>query len=501
MRRFALCTLLALGGACRGAPATHRLVIALPIGPDSLVPNASEEEFARAVLENVYEPLVEIDSNLSLRPCLAESWHNPDDLTWIFHLRDAVRLHDGRLLDARMVAASLEKARAISEPEGELSRVAEITAADARTLRFRTRAPFAALPSRLSSVLVSADPLRPGERAVGTGPYRLQSWTPGASTVLEAFPAYRLGRPPIDVVEFQVVPDARERIRRLREGRVHLIVDVSPEEMAGLVSAPGIRTVSYGGLRALFLVMDCARESNPRVSGPTNPFRDARVRRALALAIDADDLVRRALGGYGERVNQLPTPKEFGYDPGLPRRSVDRAEARRLLAAAGRPRGFSAELDYMPGKYLAMEAVVRALAAELLEIGIRVDLRPAPPDVFLKRIQARDTALYVIGWLNDTASAEITYESMLHTPGGGLGIDNGGGYSNPELDRLIESASRSLNPGARALLLKRAAAIVYEDVPLVPLYRQADLYAYASRLAFEPRLDRRMRLAQLRSSE
>jgi peptide/nickel transport system substrate-binding protein len=470
----------------------------LPIGPASLVPNAANDGFTLSGVANVYETLVDLDPHLRIRPALAEAWQTADDLTWTFRLRRGVRLHDGRLLEAADVAESLRWARddPASKRQAELAPVESIEAPDDRTVVLRTHRPYPGLPLRLCLVTVAAR--GPDGQPVGTGPYRVVSWTPSGDLVLEAFPGYR-NPPAIPRVEYRVIPRTADQVQALREGRVQVLVELPVAEMRSLAGAPGVRTVARDGLRVLFLGMDAARRVSPHVPEATNPLRDRRVRRAVAQALDRRALVDGPLGGLAEVVDQIASPLELGGDrAGLPSWGFDPGAARRLLAEAGWSRGFEVVFDFMPTRYRASRAVVDEIVRMLAAVGIRAVRRENTPAEFMGRLEREDTALYLLGWSSDTGDPGLSYEYLLHSRSAGLGLDNGGGYSSPEVDRLIRDASARGGPEERAGVLRRLAEIVHEDAAVVPLYRQSDLYAAAADLEFEPRLDGRVRGAEFR---
>jgi peptide/nickel transport system substrate-binding protein len=257
-----------------------------------------------------------------------------------------------------------------------------------------------------------------------------------------------------------------------------------------------LRVVESRGLRVLFLGMDCESQRRDDVSPPGNPFREARVRQAVALAIDRRQLVSGPLGGFAEVLDQPLAPEAFGYGAGLPEIAYDPVEARRLLAEAGFPRGFATALDFVPGKYRDVERVVESIVADLGRVGIRVTPRPATYPEWLARLERRDSPLYLRGW-STSASAAQTYDYLLRTPASGYGSANAGGYSNPELDAVLDATSRESFDAKRLAGLQSAAEIIRRDLPVVPLYRQVNLYAVRAGLAFEPRLDRTIRGAEL----
>ncbi len=470
-----------LSYAC--GPSSKALVVAVPAGPAMGRPNGLNEEFTLSVLSNVYETLVDLDSGLALRPGLAESWHSPDDLTWVFKLRRGVRLHDGRELTASLAARSLEDARLHPESRRrlQLSVVEAIEAPDDHTLVLRTTRPFDPLPARLSNVFVWAPGADGGP--VGTGPYELRRWEQGGDARLEAFAGYRQGAPRIAHVEFRVLAEPLGRVAALRDGRASLVVDLPAESLEPLRRTRGIETVVRNGLRVLFLGMDS------RVT-----FKDPRLRRAVALAVDRAALVRGPLGGYGEIVEEIVGPQELGgHQEDLPGHGHDPLQARRLVAEAGFASGFDVDLEFMPQKYRAMEAVARAIAADLSAIGIRVRLRPRNPSDMLARVERQQTALYLLGWISDNGDGRMSYEYLLHTPMGGFGLNNGGGYSTPEVDALIERSLSRMDGLDRRAVISRLARLIHDDLPVLPLYRQTDLYAVSGGLEFRPRLDRRVR--------
>jgi peptide/nickel transport system substrate-binding protein len=490
---------LALGAGCSRAPAADRLVIALPAGPFTIAPGAAGEEFSISILSNVYESIVDLGPDLVLRPGLAESWQTPDDSTWVFALRPAARWHDGEPVLAPQVIESLERTRRDtgSRRRIELAAVDRLEAPDDHTLVVRTSEPLGHLANRLANVPIWRPGVRAEDPALGTGPYRVRVWTPGGDTTLQAFDGYDGGRPTLREVVFRAVPEAAQRMRLLRAGDVQLVVDAPPDEMGALGDDPRLMAAARKGARVVFLAVDCARAVTPYVDAPRNPFADGRVRTALALAIDRDVLVRDPLRRLAAAVDQVVGPEVFGYHDALPTVPHDPQRARALLAEAGWPDGFAVDLDFPTGKYRGAELVTAELVRELAPVGVRLRLRPQTPEAFFARLARRDTSLYLLGWIGTSGDAGPSYEYLLHTSTDGFGHENAGGYSNPELDRLVERA-RHLGPVDRLPLLRRVAEIVHRDKPVIPLYRAADVYALDRRLEFAPRLDRRIRAAEIR---
>jgi len=497
----ALCLGLLGCGRPGPGPAPSRLIVAYPSGPSSLVSYASNDEFTASVLRNAYEPLVDIASDLSFKPCLAESWHSPDERTWVFRLRAGVRLHDGRTLTATHVVEFIERAnRDPASLRGTGNALRSIEATDERTMVMRTQRHYDLIPQRLVFMLIQVPSSRPEAPPLGTGPYVVSSWSPHGDAVLEAFDSYRDGAPAIRRLEFQVVTDARERTQRVRRGEAHLTIDLPTDELADLEATPSVSLATQQGLRVVFLGLNCRAEQLAHAGPGPNPLRDPRVRQAIALAIDRERLVQGPLGGQADVVEELVPPEVYGHHGGLEPRGYDPAAARRLLAEAGLGHGFQVTLDYIPGRYRANDGVVKRLSADLGGVGIEIRPRANDRRSFGERVSSTTgSAMYLLGLLTATSDAATAFEALVHTRQPGYGLYSG--YSDPEVDRLLAEAAGPLSQGDRKLVLKAVAARIHSQLPVIPLYRQRDLYAFDARLAFQPRLDRRIYGSEIRWRE
>jgi peptide/nickel transport system substrate-binding protein len=204
----------------------------------------------------------------------------------------------------------------------------------------------------------------------------------------------------------------------------------------------------------------------------------------------------------GEAAYQLVPRGVFGWDPEQRSSPADPALARRELAAAGYPDGFSVVLDAPLTSFVGDARVAPFLARALAEIGVRVDVRRQPKDELFRRWRDHDTSLFVGGWTCTSGDAQEVLDFLLHTPAtrGGLGRENVGRYSNPEFDRLAREARETMTRELRLRLLHAASRTALDDFAWVPLYVAHDRYGVRRGLDWEPRPDRlilgtRMRLA------
>jgi peptide/nickel transport system substrate-binding protein len=324
MRRLALAALAITGLlACRKAPAPvlspGPLRIALHADVTGFFPGPLvNEAFTLQVNRSVYESLVRFDHELRLRPGLAERWSSPDDRTYRFELRPGVLFSDGRPMTAADVVASLAANREGWVTRDYLQAVESVRATGEREVEIRTRFPYLALLTRLPwGPVIPRDAVGQGASpALGTGPYRVETWEPGRGRPRPESP---LDRPASrSEVVHTVVPNDAERIARVERGEADVADHVPLTEVDRLSRNQGLRVVSGAGLRVLFLVL---RADRP-------PFSDPRVREAVDLALDRAELVRRALGGRAEAATQLVPPSIVGHSPSLRLPQPDPARAR-----------------------------------------------------------------------------------------------------------------------------------------------------------------------------
>lgn len=459
----------------------------------TLDPAASTEDATFSILSNIYEGLVTFDEDMTLVPSLAVTWSSVDELTWLVDLRRDVRFHDGTPLTASVVRQALARAgeRADSDVRAYLEPLSAVEVEGDHRLRLRTRRREALLMSRLAYVLIAhqAD----GEAGMtGTGPYRLVRWEKGRFLEAEAFAGYWGGRPPVERVRFVPVGSGDATVTALRSGAVDVVRDF-PETL-GLASIRGVRTVAHPGLTTTYLWMN----ATPRASaaGTANPFADRRVRHALSHAVDRAGLVHR-LGGHGRSVHHLVPQTIAGHVPALEVPPFDPVAARRLLAEAGYPAGFTAELgfrsDAQPVRALA-EGVRDMLAAA----SVRVTLRPLDQATLIREWREQSLPFFIAGWRFETADAHAFMRDCLTTRDAARA--RGGynaGFSDPALDALIDAHAEVFGEQARQRRYEDLMRSATRALPVIPLLDRAALYGVSERVAFSPRLDGRLLAAEM----
>ena len=478
---------LAASAACRAreapaaSPAAGPVRIGLYTAPLGFDPHLASDFLTYFVHANAFESLTRLDAQLRVEPALAESWESPNDLTWRLHLRPGVRFHDGRGLTVRDVVFSLERAR--RHPRSSvalyLGSVREVRAVGDAVVEIVTAQPTAVLLNKLAFVpIVPAGSPERIEVPVGTGPYRLPAEQGADRILLRAWEGYWGPRPPEPEVELRVVPDAGEAARLLVAGQLDLLPDLQPAAVERVRATPGCRVVTAPGLTTEILRMRVDRR----------PFSDLRVRTAVHLALDREELVRRLLAGRGAAATQPVGRGVLGFDPGVAPPKRDLARARQLMAEAGYPGGFAVDLELREGRRAA------AIQEQLAEVGIRASLRVRPWGEMLERLKAGQVDFYFGGLVADSGDASDVLDSAVHTPDAsqGYGDANYSGFSSPRVDRSIEAARRARVVQDRRDALQAAMRLAMEDLPLIPVLIPDDVYGAREGIAWTVRADGRV---------
>ena len=361
---------LSIGVSAVGAQERPSIVVAVQAVPDSLSPCGPTRNITYRTLYNVFDFVIGTDftDNYSLRPSLATAWRRVDDRTMELTLREEVMFHDGTEMTAEDVAFSLGSERMMDEdaPCHGVSRqfvgtIDQVEATGPYAVRVTTSAPDPILDLRLGgwmTQVVSQEAFEAADsfeafslRPVGTGPYRVVDFAPGRYIDLEAHDAYWGGRPPFAHLRFEAVPEAAARIAGLVAGDYDLITEIAPDQFGTIEGYDDLEVI--GGIVGNHRLLEYG------VQHPV--LADARVRRAIGLAIDRDAIVE---GLWADRVS-VPNGFQFPfygetYVGDYPEMAYDPEEARRLLQDAGYD-GETVEFRIVPGYYTADVATTEAM--------------------------------------------------------------------------------------------------------------------------------------------
>lgn len=495
---------LVFGLALSASAAEKSIVIGLASDALYLDPHQQDETITNALTTHLYEGLFAFNAEGKVVPVLAESWKlAADEVTWTFKLRKGVKFADGTPFTAADVAFNIDRA-AKNIVSDLVANIKSYKVIDNNTIQIVTATPDAVLLDNLAQLrlLSKAYTEKVGDdevnlKPMGTGPYKLVEWVKEDHITLEVNPNYWGVKPVISKVRFRPITNAATRTATLLTGESDLIEDVPVRDVARVENTRGVDVVARPGMRLMYLHIDANREPTPAIKGSVNPMKDIRVRQAMSMGIDRDLIVRVTLNGNGYPTGQLVLEGKRGYLPdlGVPKYSPERA--RELLKEAGYEKGFKVVLDAPNGRYVNDAQVAQVIASQLAKIGIDVEPNLHPKTTFFDYVRPGDkSSLVMTGWSEpiDVGSlANTLFYTRNKTKG--KGTSNRGHYSNAAFDRLVDAADATADVQKRAELLEKASRIIIDDVGVIPLYFNKDIYGKKSTVKFTPRMDKQI-LAQ-----
>lgn len=432
----------------------------------------------------------------SFRASLASSWETSADRRRIvFHLDPRARWSDGTpvtsadVLFSHRVAVSPEVGWAGADVK---DRIESVTAPDARTVVYTFKQPYPyALMDAVEGNVLPAPKYEPiplaewpkrafREAPVVSGPFRLKRYEPGSIIELERNPAWaRSPLPGLDAVVFKILPDESALLNELLSGGVDFMENVSEDAARKIETVPRLRVARAPDLSYGFICWNTARPL----------FADARVRRALTMAIDRNAILEGLLPRTGRPSLGPILSFMWAFDREARPIPHDLARARDLLREAGwsdadgdgvLDRGgvpFRFELETNQGSKLRSD-VVEMVASQLRKAGIEAIPRTLEFAAFVARHQKHDFDAFVSSWREST---KVDLRSVLHSSAKDGGY-NYGSYANPELDALIDKAREESDPSAARDLWRRAQRIVAQDQPFTFLFERDRLHAVPMRL-------------------
>ena len=487
------------------SPALHAappaaLRIASAFDPQTLDPHGLALQYHSRVVTQIYESLVTRDERFKLEGGLAQSWQPNGPTAWRFQLRSGVVFHDGTPFTADDAVFSIERAMApTSQRAFQLRGVTAARKIDALTLEIQLEAPDAVLPEKLQFIAIMSKAwcdkhglAKPQDfnakqetfavrHANGTGPFRLLRYEPDVRTLLERNPTWwgwadkRSGN--IEQISFVTIRSDATRLAALSSGEVEMVLDPPLQDIARLKADPRVTLLTGPDIGQQYLVFDMAREQlqDSDVKG-RNPFKDLRVRKAVAHALNLPLIADKVLRGQAQPTGAFLSSMVDGAPAELDKRlPFDPARSRALLGEAGYPNGFSVTLDCVNISW--RETVCQAMAAMLTQVGIRTTLRASPPLQFFPKLTQATGSFMEFGW-SAAPDAWQSLSALFRTHDrNGLGSFNSGRYSNPKIDALIDAIRTEPDLTRRRAMVTTVLRLVAEDMPMLPLYRRTLTWA------------------------
>jgi peptide/nickel transport system substrate-binding protein len=517
--RIVLCAALA-AYALPALGQTLRVAVSSPV--TSIDPHYHNLSPNLSLALQIYNRLVEMDQHQRPIPGLALSWKLVAPDTWEFKLRDA-KFHNGEAFTADDVLFTLDRVPKVPNSPSSFAvytkPVVAAEAVDSHTIRMHTQGVFPLLPIYMGLVAIlnrkadegmATEDFNSGKAAIGTGPFRLVSYRPGDRVELERFDGYWGDKPAWQHVDYRFITNDASRTAALLAGDVDFIDFVPTTDLANLRKDPKVKLWEQLGLRLIFLGLDQSRDGpSPFVSGPggekldKNPLKDLRVRQALSFAINRQAIVDRVMEGAAVPSGQFLPPGTYSYVPDVTAPAFDPEKAKKLLADAGFPKGFRIALHGPNDRYVNDARIIQAVGQMWQRVGVQTEVDPLPWTSYVSQANKQAFSAFLFGWGTATAenSDALIAQTATWDPAKGWGASNRGRYANPALDKLMEQAVGTADDIAREKLLQQAMRMAMDDVALIPLHIQMNIWATRAGLTYVPTVVEELRLVDVRPAK
>ncbi|MCU0540800.1 MAG: ABC transporter substrate-binding protein [Oscillatoriaceae cyanobacterium Prado104] len=452
-------------------------------------------------IDQIYNRLTDTKpGTVEIEPSLATEWSSSKDgKTWTFKLRSGVKFHDGTDFDAAAVKFNVDRWWDAKNPNGfreagktyqiwkdffggfkgeKNSLVKDVVVVDKSTIRFVLDRPFAAFPSAIGSGYFGiASPAAvkqagakygtPGAVAVGTGPFVFKEWRSGDRIVLEKNPNYwKNGTPKVDRLVMRFVEDPAARLAQLKAGQLDFTVDLTPDQLKEIQADANLEAVLRPAFNVGYLALNPSYE----------PLGKVEVRRAIAQAINKQEIVKAFWGELGKHDSQFVPPvlnwaesetvKDYEFNP---------QQAKATLAKAGYPNGFDLDLWYMPVSrpyFPTPKPIAEAFAADLSAIGIRVKLLTKDWSAYLAdRLKSPGFQSFMLGWTGDYGDPDNFYYPHFG-PGATADLGN---WKNPKVIELLDRGRATGDKAVRAKIYQEVSQILHEEAVRLPIVHSQPL--------------------------
>ena len=412
---------------------------------------------------------------------IVDKWEVKDPNTWVFNLKKGVKRSNGEEVTSADILHSINRAKndAQSRQKHNVRYIASAEAPDAYTVVMKTTEPLATLLDFLRQLIITSkaqhDTL--GEKAdreapIGFGPYRIRQLSVDNFVALEKVVGHKEVKPENpDEVIFRIQKEAESRVTALLNGEIQIAQFIPPQLVGRVEAAKNVKLVWEGSTEIMFLAM----------SPKQKPWDKKEVRQALAYAVDRDAIIKAILRGQAERLDGPIGPGQYAYDPNLePKYTYNPKKARELLAKVGYPDGVEIDFYTPVARYIADKQIAEAMLPMLEASGFKVTLKTPEWGTLWSNVQKGGVPFYYMG--RGTVIDPSAALSQYFETGGSPRI----GYSNPEVDKLLQAERQEFNEPKRIELLRQAMALITDEAPAHFMWRHKLAWGIAQNVDYKP---------------
>jgi peptide/nickel transport system substrate-binding protein len=476
-----LLCLLCLSCAKHSDPNT--VVVIIEYSPANLDPRVGTDAQSELIDELIFDSLVRKDEHFNIKPAVAERWDIPDPQTYIFHLRQGIRFHDGHPLTAKDVKWTLDTMRngmLITLKGSTYKLVDRVDIPDDYTLLIHLSEPFAPLLWNLTDGAFGIVPYGSGKdfnsNPIGSGPFRLLRNLPDNEVVLERNDGYWGEHAKIERVRFNIVPDTTTRALELRKGSADIAINsLTPDLVGTLKRERNLEILRHPGTSLAYLAFN--------LRDPI--LKDVKVRQALAFAIDRGPMLHYLFGDTGRLADSVLPPEHWAYNGNVSHYPYDPVKANALLDSAGYVRAKDGIRFHLIMK-TSTEEPTRLIAAvmqqQLRNIGIALDIRSFEFATFYSDVLKGAFQLYSLRWIGYSNQDPDIFEDVFHSASFPPKRANRGRYSNPEVDRLVELGRRTVDQQKRREVYGEVQQILARDLPYIDFWYMDNIMVHSTRV-------------------
>jgi peptide/nickel transport system substrate-binding protein len=420
------------------------------------IPSNPAEIGVNAVVSQVLEPLVRFDGKKTTA-ALATSWSWTTPTTLQFKLRKNVTFSDGTPLTANDVKSTFDVYIAAKAAfAAQFAPIVSYVATDDHTFTITTSHPVGTLLGFLSFVYIGegshmSDPAY-WNKPIGTGPFAVTDYVPNDHVSLARNTSYWGTKAKLKTLDIKKVTDVSSKITALSNNEAQVVGDVPSDQIESVKAMNDVKLQTADSLNYYFIWFENAK----------TPLSDVRVRKAMFEALDIPTIAKTLYAGTASPMSSFCPPSAFGCTPAkLP--AYNPKDAKKLLAAAGYPNGFSTDVIFSSVAGANITDLVPALVSQWKAIGVNVTPRGEDAASWLADFTA-------LNWQTDvqvnqtlTGDADYTLNRLYSCAAKRLG------YCNPALDTLLTQAQQSTDQPERLSLYKQATTILEKDLPFIPL--------------------------------